>query len=145
MPVRIRKTFTLFPGVKVNLSKSGMSISVGRKGFTLNFSKRGVRQTTGLPGTGISHTSYLFKNDDEDDQQETKKEERSSEDADDKPKRRTKQSRKEQTSSPWGFFLFVFIALFFIYFGADALGLLPPNMVTDLLARLTHWARQVGL
>jgi len=145
MPVRIRKTFTLFPGVKVNLSKSGMSISVGRKGFTLNFSKRGVRQTTGLPGTGISHTSYLFKNDDEDDQQETKKEERSSEDADDKPKRRTKQSRKEQASSPWGFFLFVFIALFFIYFGADALGLLPPNMVTDLLARLTHWARQVGL
>lgn len=48
MPVRFRKTFTLFPGVKVNLSKSGMSISVGRKGFTLNFSKRGVRQTTGL-------------------------------------------------------------------------------------------------
>jgi Protein of unknown function (DUF4236) len=74
MPVRIRKTFNLFPGVKVNLSKSGMSISVGRKGFTLNFSKRGVRQTTGLPGSGISHTSYLFKNDDEeDDKKETKK------------------------------------------------------------------------
>lgn len=145
MPVRIRKTFTLFPGVKVNLSKSGMSISVGRKGFTLNFSKRGVRQTTGLPGTGISHTSYLFKNDDEDDEKETKKEERPPEETDDKPRRRTKQSGKERTSSPWGFFLFVFIALFFIYFGADALGLLPPNMVTDLLARLTHWARQVGL
>jgi hypothetical protein len=73
MPVRIRKTFTLFPGVKVNLSKGGMSISVGKKGFTLNFSKHGVRQTTGLPGTGISHTSYLFKNDDEDDEKENKK------------------------------------------------------------------------
>jgi hypothetical protein len=145
MPVRIRKTFTLFPGVKVNLSKSGMSISVGKKGFTLNFSTRGVRQTTGLPGTGISHTSYLFKNDDEEDEKEAKKEERAPEDADDKPKRRTRRGLQEQTSSPWGFFLFVFIALFFIYFGADALGLLPPNMLTDLLARLTHWSRQIGL
>jgi hypothetical protein len=95
MPVRIRKTFTLFPGVKVNLSKGGMSISVGRKGFTLNFSKRGVRQTTGLPGSGISHTSYLFKNDDDEDKKESEKEQRSSE-ADDKPKRRTKRSLKEQ-------------------------------------------------
>jgi len=142
MPVRIRKTFNLFPGVKVNLSKSGMSISVGRKGFTLNFSKRGVRQTTGLPGSGISHTSYLFKNDDEeDDKKETKKEERVSEDADHKPKRRS----KEQASSPWGFFLFVFIALFFFYFGADALGLLPPDFLTNILQTLAHWARQVGL
>jgi len=89
MPVRIRKTFTLFPGVKVNLSKGGMSISVGRKGFTLNFSKHGVRQTTGLPGSGISHTSYLFKNDDDDKEKEEEKEERAS-DADEKPKKRTR-------------------------------------------------------
>jgi len=73
MPVRIRKTFTLFPGVRVNLSKSGMSFSVGKKGFTLNFSKSGVRQTTGLPGTGISHTSYLFKNDDDDEEKQAAK------------------------------------------------------------------------
>jgi hypothetical protein len=52
------------------------------KRSTLNFSKRGVRQTTGLPGSGTSHTSYLFKYDDEeDDKKETKKEERVSEDA----------------------------------------------------------------
>jgi len=145
MPVRIRKTFTLFPGVRVNLSKGGMSISVGKQGFTLNFSKRGVRQTTGLPGTGISHTSYLFKNDDEEDEKEMKKEARASEDTDDKPRRRTRRSLKEQASSPWGFFLFVFIALFFIYFGADALGLLPPNPITNLLQALARWARQVGL
>jgi len=44
MPVRIRKSFNLFPGVKVNMSKGGMSITVGRKGFHLNFSKRGVKQ-----------------------------------------------------------------------------------------------------
>jgi hypothetical protein len=151
MPIRFRKTFTLFPGVRVNLSKGGMSISVGRQGFTLNFSKRGVRQTTGLPGSGISHTSYLFKNDpeseDEDEKEkEAEKEERASEATDEKPKqRRTRRSLKEQASSPWGFFAFVFIALFFIYFGADALGLLPPNLVTNFLSTLTQWARQVGL
>ena len=62
MPVRIRKSFNLFPGVKMNMSKGGMSITVGRKGFHLNFSKRGVRQTVGLPGSGITESSYLFKN-----------------------------------------------------------------------------------
>ena len=144
MPVRIRKTFTLFPGVKVNLSKGGMSISVGRKGFTLNFSKHGVRQTTGLPGSGISHTSYLFKSEDEKKERETKKEERDS-DTDDKPKRQTRRSFREQASSPWGFFAFVLIALFFIYFGAQAFGLLPPNLLTNFLQTMTQWARQVGL
>ena len=116
MPVRFRRSFTLFPGVKVNVSKTGMSITVGRKGFHLNFSKRGVRQTTGLPGSGISHTSYLFKNDeDEDKVKDTEKENVTSEDSDDKPKRRrTRKTLREQASSPWGFFAFVTIALFFI-------------------------------
>lgn len=76
MPVRVRRTFTLFPGVKANVSKGGMSITVGRKGFHLNFSKHGVRQTTRLPGSGISHTSYLYKNDDDEDKK-NKAEERS--------------------------------------------------------------------
>src|SRR5512138_3130205 len=65
MPVRIRKTFKLFPGVKVNMSKGGVSFTVGTKGYHLNFSKRGVRQTVGLPGSGISETSYLVKNEPE--------------------------------------------------------------------------------
>jgi hypothetical protein len=150
MPVRFRRTFTLFPGVKVNVSKGGMSITVGRKGFHLNFSKHGVRQTTGLPGSGISHTSYLFKNDDEEDDEksskETEKQSSSEEKSDEKPKPpRTKRTIREHASSPWGFFLFVLVALFFIYFGANALGLLPPNLVTDFLSTLTEWARQVGL
>jgi Fe2+ transport system protein B len=146
MPVRFRRTFTLFPGVKVNVSKSGMSITVGRKGFHLNFSKRGVRQTTGLPGSGISHTSYLFKNGEEaEEQKEAEKEERAAEKAGEKPKRRTRRTVREHATSPWGFFLFVFIALFFIYFGADAFGLLPPNLIANFLSTLTQWARQVGL
>src|SRR5215211_1604453 len=149
MPVRFRRTFTLFPGVKVNVSKGGMSITVGRQGFHLNFSKHGVRQTTGLPGSGISHTSYLFKNDDEEEEKnKDEKEERSAsaEKTDEKPKRqRTKRTAAERASSPWGFILFVLVALFFIYFGANALGLLPPNLATNFLRTLTDWARQVGL
>jgi hypothetical protein len=144
MPVRIRKSFNLFPGVKVNMSKGGMSITVGRKGFHLNFSKRGVRQTVGLPGSGISESSYIFKNKEDEDKKEAEKEERASEQSEEKPKR-TRRSVKERVSSPWGFFAFVFIALFFIYFGASAFGLLPPNLITSFLHTLTQWAQQVGL
>lgn len=146
MPVRIRKSFNLFPGVKVNMSKGGMSITVGRKGFHLNFSKRGVRQTVGLPGSGISESSYIFKNKGDEDKTDSEKEEHSPEAAEEKPKRqRTRKTVRERVSSPWGFFAFVFVALFFIYFGANALGLLPPNLVTNFLHTLTQWARQVGL
>lgn len=148
MPVRIRKSFNLFPGVKVNMSKGGMSITVGKKGFHLNFSKRGVRQTVGLPGSGISESSYIFKNkaDEDKNEQEAEKEERASEEAGEKPKRqRVRQTGREQVSSPWGFFAFVFIALFFIYFGASAFGLLPPNLLTNFLHTLTQWAQQMGL
>ena len=149
MPVRFRRTFTLFPGVKVNVSKGGMSITVGRKGFHLNFSRHGVRQTTGLPGSGISHTSYLYKNDDEEDEKgrkETEEGSSSKEKSEEKPTRqRTKRTIREHASSPWGFFVFILLALFFIYFGANALGLLPPNLVTNFLSTLTEWAREVGL
>ena len=125
-----------------------MSISVGRKGFHLNFSKRGVRQTVGLPGSGISESSYLFKNkaDEDKKEKEMEQEERTSEEAEEKPKRqRARRTVGERVSSPWGFFAFVFIALFFIYFGANAFGLLPPNLVTNFLHTLTQWAQRVGL
>lgn len=145
MPIRIRKTFTLFPGVKVNVSKGGTSITVGKKGVHLNFSKRGVRETVGLPGSGISETNYLFKKDAKDeDKKEAKKEERASE-ADDQPRRHSRRTAREQASSPWGFFLFVLIALFFIYFGGSALGLFPPNFLANLLQTLAHLARQARL
>jgi hypothetical protein len=141
MPVRIRKSFNLFPGVKVNMSKGGVSFTVGRKGFHLNFSKRGVRQTVGLPGSGISESSYIFK-----DKSEENKKETETEPTEEGPKRkRAKRTVRERVSSPWGFFAFVFIALFFIYFGASAFGLLPPNLITNFLHTLTQWAQQVGL
>jgi hypothetical protein len=105
MPIRFHRQFTLFPGVKVNVSKTGMSITVGGKGFHLNFSKRGVMQTTNLPGKGLSHRSYLFKNDqDEEETKKDEKEQRASDKSEEKPKRSTKRLASEQNSSPWGFF-----------------------------------------
>lgn len=107
--------------MKVNVSKGGMSITVGRKGFHLNFSKRGVKQTIGLPGSGLSQSSYLYKNDPDD---ETEKKEEAEAELEEaipaRRKRRTRSTRGEAAqgrSSPWGFFLFTFIAVFLIYVG----------------------------
>jgi hypothetical protein len=56
MGVRYHKRIKLFPGFYVNLSKSGPSLSIGTKGFHEDFSRRGVRTTVSLPGTGLSYT-----------------------------------------------------------------------------------------
>jgi hypothetical protein len=60
MALRIRKSFKIAPGVRVNVSKSGISTSVGGKGLTANLSKKGTRITAGIPGSGIS-TSKLYR------------------------------------------------------------------------------------
>ena len=62
MPIRFRKSFKILPWFKVNVSKSGISETVGSKGFHLTFNKRGVRQSVGLPGTGLSESSYIIQN-----------------------------------------------------------------------------------
>lgn len=144
---RFHKRFTLFPGVKVNVGKTGISISVGKKGYHLNFSKRGVRQTIGVPGTGISHISYLHKTDsDGEEEKEKKSEKEEKEEESPARKRRTKRETQARGSSPWGFFLFTFIAVFLIYVAGVFLGLLPPsNLITQFLQILTEWTQQVGL
>jgi hypothetical protein len=56
MPFRFRKILSFGKGFRLNLSKGGISSSIGKPGATLNFGKRGVRPTVGLPGTGLSFT-----------------------------------------------------------------------------------------
>jgi hypothetical protein len=53
---RYRSSIRLLPGLRVNLSKSGASLSLGRRGATVNLGRRGIRGTVGLPGTGISYS-----------------------------------------------------------------------------------------
>jgi len=59
MGFRFRKSIRVLPGVRINLSGKGASLSVGRPGATVNFSQRGTRVTAGLPGTGLSWSQQL--------------------------------------------------------------------------------------
>ena len=52
---RFRKTFSILPGVKINLSKTGLSTSVGGKGATFNIGHGKRNVTLGVPGTGLSY------------------------------------------------------------------------------------------
>ena len=50
---RYRKRIKLFPGVFLNISKSGISINVGTKGANVTLGPKGSYVNTGLPGTGL--------------------------------------------------------------------------------------------
>lgn len=57
MALRFRKSITIFPGVKINIGKTGPSLSVGVPGFRKTYHTDGrVTTTVGLPGTGLSWT-----------------------------------------------------------------------------------------
>lgn len=58
MGMRYRKSIKICNGVRVNLSKSGPSLSLGGRGCFVNINKHGVRNTVGIPGTGLSYSSY---------------------------------------------------------------------------------------
>jgi hypothetical protein len=55
--LRIYRRLHVFPGLTVNLSKSGPSLSVGVRGAHVTVGKRGVTRTVGIPGSGIFYTS----------------------------------------------------------------------------------------
>lgn len=151
MPTRFRRSFNILPGVKVNMSKGGISFTVGTKGYHLNFSNKGVRQTVGLPGSGLSNSTYLVKNEPK---SETEK---------DKPVRKKSAASKKQDdnevvadavesdveampvrrrrSSPWMLLLGIVV----VYLGALILQLIPTNFLSHWLQAITHWIRGVGL
>ena len=54
---RFYRRVHVFPGLSVNLSKSGPSLTVGMRGAHMTFGRRGMTRTVGLPGTGIYYTS----------------------------------------------------------------------------------------
>ncbi len=61
MGFRYRRSIRLGKGLRLNLSKSGTSLSVGGRGATMSISKRGTRTTLGLPGTGLSYSTTTRK------------------------------------------------------------------------------------
>ena len=57
MGLNFRKSIQLIPGVKLNLSKSGASISAGVPGFRKSINTKGqVTTTASIPGTGLYYT-----------------------------------------------------------------------------------------
>jgi hypothetical protein len=174
MPTRFRKTVTIFPGVKANISKGGVSFSMGRKGFTINVGKNGVRRTVSLPGTGISNTEYMGK--DDDDHEKGKEgglldgagamlmgvaaaDALDKDDDDDKPAKRAKAStrrkkktrvrkEKQEVESGNGYALrglMVFAAIAIaVYAGTQLLPHLPPTWPNDLMNTILQWAVQFG-
>jgi hypothetical protein len=57
MGFRFRRSVKLMPGVRLNASTRGLSVSVGGRGGTVNIGRRGVRTTVSLPGTGLSYST----------------------------------------------------------------------------------------
>jgi hypothetical protein len=54
MSLRFFRRVRLFPGLRMNLSRSGVSLSVGRRGMWYTVGPRGQqRATLGLPGTAL--------------------------------------------------------------------------------------------
>lgn len=133
MHIRFRKTFDLFPGVKLNLSRHGLSTTVGPKGMHLTFNKFGVRQSVGLPGTGLSENSYLVKNNQSSEQA-----------AHDHASVHHGDGLGCQLPGCGCFLVLLLIAGVVVYFGAHSLGLVPANSLSGLLQALEAWVHSSG-
>jgi hypothetical protein len=56
---RFQKRISILPGVRINLSKSGVSTSLGPRGADVNIGKDGVTANAGIPGTGLSYRQKI--------------------------------------------------------------------------------------
>jgi hypothetical protein len=57
MGFRFRRTVRVLPGVRLNFSKSGVSTSLGVRGAHVTLGHGQIRQTFGIPGTGLSYST----------------------------------------------------------------------------------------
>lgn len=55
MPSRFYRRIRIAPGVKLNLSKRGASVSVGGRGADFTIGTSGARESVGIPGTGLGY------------------------------------------------------------------------------------------
>ncbi len=59
MGFRFRRSLRIFPGVHLNFSKSGVSLSIGGAPLTFNWGRKGGTVTGSVPGTGASYSEHL--------------------------------------------------------------------------------------
>ena len=62
MAFRFRNTIRIAPGIRLNLGKTGVSLSTGVRGATVTAGKSGVHGNVGLPGTGLSYRTRRCSN-----------------------------------------------------------------------------------
>jgi hypothetical protein len=59
MGLRFQRRIRVFPGLRLNLSRSGVGFSVGGRGAHVGITARGQTYTSiGLPGSGLSWREY---------------------------------------------------------------------------------------
>jgi hypothetical protein len=51
--LRFQRRVKVAPGLRLVFSRSGVSTTIGPQGAHINVGPRGIRQTIGLPGTGL--------------------------------------------------------------------------------------------
>ncbi|MBW2280150.1 MAG: DUF4236 domain-containing protein [Deltaproteobacteria bacterium] len=59
MSFRFWRRIRIAPGVTLNLSKGGVSVSFGPRGAKFTVGKSGARATAGIPGTGLFYTRKI--------------------------------------------------------------------------------------
>jgi hypothetical protein len=59
MILRFYRRVSLIPGLRLNASRGGLSLSIGDRGPWLTTGPRGRRATLGLPGTGLLLTQHI--------------------------------------------------------------------------------------
>ncbi len=56
MGFRFQRRFRIFPGLRLNVSRSGVSTTFGSRGAHITLGHGQMRETVGIPGSGISWT-----------------------------------------------------------------------------------------
>src|SRR5262245_48318371 len=59
MGLRVRRSVKLLPGVRINLSLSGVSATIGPRGASVNIGPRGTYANLGIPGAGVPYRTRL--------------------------------------------------------------------------------------
>ena len=127
MPIRFRRTFKILPGVKVNVSKGGVSLTLGPRGLRFTFGKHGITRTIGIPGTGLSETSYIAKDEpDSEEEKETKKNGRK------RKRKRPSGDDDEVGCFPCGCIVLPLFTAVVAYFAAIYYGMIPKNYLSDV-------------
>lgn len=60
MGLRFRKSIKINDLLKLNISKSGLSVTAGKKGASINLGNNGGFLNLGLPGTGLSYRKKII-------------------------------------------------------------------------------------